>query len=98
MVREPPKAPDILRRAADLIAERADQRDRPGGERSMASTVAAFNAIYGAQLTETQGWVFMQLLKLSRSAGGRYIADDYEDCVAYAALAAESAITEELAL
>ena len=85
-------ATQLLRRAADLIEERGAQRDRPGGERSMAATVAAFNAIYGTELSEVQGWTFMQLLKLSRSAGGRYVADDFEDGIAYAALAAEAAV------
>lgn len=84
-------ATDILERAAALIRERASQRDRQGGERSMAATVAAFNAIHGTALSEVQGWHFMELLKMSRSAGGRYIADDYDDKVAYAALAAEAA-------
>lgn len=91
---ERPSATAILRRAADLIDERAHERDRPGGERSMAATVAAFNAIYGADLSETQGWVFMALLKMARSAGGAYKADDYEDLTAYSALAAESAAIE----
>jgi hypothetical protein len=86
-----PSATDILRRAADLIEERGKQRDPEDGERSMGKTVAAFNAIYGTELTETQGWHFMELLKMVRSAYGEYVADDYEDKVAYAALAAESA-------
>lgn len=84
-------AQDKLREAARLIEERASQRDRPGGERSMAATVAAFNALHGTELTEIQGWHFMELLKMSRSAGGRYIEDDYDDKIAYAALAAEAA-------
>ncbi|MEY4402174.1 MAG: Edwardsiella phage eiAU83 [Verrucomicrobiota bacterium] len=84
-------AQEKLREAARLIEERAQQRDRAGGERSMAATVAAFNAIYGTGLTEVQGWHFMELLKMSRAAGGRYIADDYDDKIAYAALAAEAA-------
>lgn len=84
-------AAEKLREAARLIEERAEQRDRVGGERSMAGTVAAFNAIHGAQLTEVQGWHFMELLKMSRSAGGRYIVDDFDDKIAYAALAAEAA-------
>jgi hypothetical protein len=84
-------ATDILRHAADLIEQRGKQRDSENGERSMGKTVAAFNAIYGTELTETQGWHFMELLKMVRSAYGEYVADDYEDKVAYAALAAESA-------
>ena len=36
------------------------------GERSMASTVKAFNALTGHNLTESEGWEFMVLLKLVR--------------------------------
>lgn len=88
---EQPKntAQSILRRAADLIEQRAEQRDQPNGEKSMAKTVQAFNAIYGTSLTEVQGWHFMELLKMVRSAYGVYVPDDFEDKVAYAALAAE---------
>ena len=84
-------AVDTLRKAAQLIEDRAAQRDRPGGEKSMLATVTAFNAIHGTSLSETQGWHFMELLKMVRSAYGVYVPDDYEDKVAYAALAAESA-------
>lgn len=82
-------AVDTLRKAAYLIEQRGRQRDGEKGERSMARTVAAFNAIYGTALTETQGWHFMELLKMVRSSQGCYVADDFEDKVAYAALAAE---------
>lgn len=82
-------AVETLRRAADLIEQRGKQRDSDTGERSMARTVAAFNAVYGANLTETQGWHFMELLKMARSSQGAYVADDFDDKVAYAALAAE---------
>ena len=84
-------AQSILRKAADLIEDRAKQRDQPNGEKSMLKTVQAFNAIYGTTLTEVQGWHFMELLKMTRSAYGVYVADDFEDKVAYAALAAEAA-------
>ena len=86
---EKPTAQAILRRAADLIEQRAEQRDQPNGEKSMAKTVQAFNTIYGTNLTEVQGWHFMELLKMVRSAYGVYVPDDFEDKVAYAALAAE---------
>lgn len=82
-------AVETLRRAADLIEQRGKQRDSDTGERSMARTVGAFNAIYGTSLTETQGWHFMELLKMARSSQGAYVADDFDDKVAYAALAAE---------
>lgn len=85
------RATMILRHAAELIEHRAAQRDQPNGEKTMANTVKAFNAIYGTSLTEVQGWHFMELLKMVRSAYGVYVADDFEDKVAYAALAAEAA-------
>lgn len=85
----------ILRHAADLVEQRAAQRDQPNGEKTMAATVKAFNAIYGTTLTEVQGWHFMELLKMVRSAYGVYVPDDFEDKVAYAALAAEAAEGEK---
>ena len=88
------KASDQLRKAADLIEQRGVQRDTPEGERSMARAVSAFNAIFGHHLTETEGWEFMCLLKKARKAYGVYTADDYEDDIAYAALAAESESTK----
>lgn len=84
-------AQSILRKAADLIEERGKQRDQANGEKSMLKTVQAFNTIYGTSLTEVQGWHFMELLKMTRSAYGVYVVDDFEDKVAYAALAAEAA-------
>ncbi len=81
---------DILIKAAETIKQRGVQRDLPDGERSMARCVAAFNSLYGKDLTETEGWNFMSILKLSRAAGRPYCEDDMLDCAAYAALAAES--------
>ena len=92
----------ILTAAADVIAARGVQRDSSAGagagqpqERSMAATVAAFNAIEGVQLTERQGWAFMQVLKMVRGAttarNGLYNADDALDGAAYAALGGEAA-------
>lgn len=89
----------LLRQAAQTIAARGAERDTAGAgqqqERSMAATVAAFNAIEGLQLTERQGWAFMQTLKLVRASttarNGKYNADDYLDGAAYAALGAECA-------
>lgn len=90
-----PKAPRIspealLRQAADTIANRAAERDTEA-ERSMARTVAAFNALSGHKLTERDGWRFMAVLKLGRSySGTRANIDDYLDGAAYMALAAET--------
>ena len=84
-------APDFLERGAQHMRDRAAQRDKPDGERSMARAVAAFNAQEWTNLTEEQGWRFMVQLKYSRACAGVFVADDYEDMAAYAGLAGESA-------
>ena len=84
-------APDFLERGAQHMRDRAAQRDKPDGERSMARAVAAFNAQEGTNLTEEQGWRFMVQLKYSRACAGVFVADDYEDMAAYAGLAGEAA-------
>lgn len=81
-------ASDILKEASETIDSRGKERDK-GSERSMRSTVEAFNAITGQELTETQGWQFMVILKLARSSGGNFKLDDYLDGAAYMALAGE---------
>ena len=84
-------APELLTRAADLMAERGKQYDQPQGERSMGRAVTAFNAITGQILTEAEGWLLMECVKnvrLWQRPG--YHADSAEDCIAYAALKAEA--------
>lgn len=88
-------AANMLHDAAEAISDRAAERDRPQGERSMAGCVAAFNALSGHTLSEREGWVFMALLKLSRAQGGALREDDYIDGAAYMALAGEAAIQAE---
>lgn len=84
-------AADILRKGAQHIEDRATMRDQPQGERSMARTVGAFNALTGHDLSERDGWLFMVALKAARAcATSTGVADDYEDLAAYAALAGES--------
>lgn len=89
--RYPPKAPELLGRAAAHMHDRASTYDAPEGERSMGKAVTAFNAITGHTLTESEGWLLLQVLKdvrlFTRSA---YHADSAEDCIAYAALKAEA--------
>lgn len=86
--REPSSAVKILNDAAECIGDRAAERDTDS-ERSMSATVNAFNAMYGAELTETQGWMFLAFLKASRAKGGTFREDDYTDGAAYFALAGE---------
>lgn len=86
------KAPDILKQAAKHIEDRAAKRDKPDGERSMGKTVAAFNAVTGNNLSERDGWVFMQMVKLARACTTPSGSpDDYEDAAAFSALAGEAA-------
>ncbi len=89
-------AQDILRGGADAIDARAAQRDMPGGERSMARAVAAFNGLVGGdrRLTETEGWLFMVCLKAARATAGALNLDDYVDGAAYFALAGECAAAD----
>ncbi|AUR98397.1 hypothetical protein NVP1250O_59 [Vibrio phage 1.250.O._10N.261.55.E11] len=84
----------FLEKGAGHMKDRASQRDAEDGERSMKRCVEAFNALEGTALTETQGWKFMVMLKMSRSVSGDFTADDYEDMAAYAGLAGESASME----
>lgn len=87
----PPTALDMLEAAHGHMRDRASAYDKPDGERSMGRTVAAFNAITGHALAESQGWLFMQVLKNVRdqtAPGGH--PDSQEDNVAYAALAGEA--------
>ena len=87
----PTTAPQLLKKAASLMEERARQYDSPGGERSMGKAVAAFNAITGRNLTEPEGWSLLQVLKDVRQwQKPGYHADSAEDCIAYAALKAEA--------
>ncbi len=87
-------APDVLSAALGHMQDRAATYDKPAGERSMAATVTAFNAITGHTLTEEQGWLLMGVLKMVRSQQGALRLDNYEDEAAYAALRAEAAHRE----
>jgi len=85
-------APDILAQAKAEQENRAKFYDAPSGERSMAKTVAAFNAMYGTALTEVQGWQFMVLLKMVRASQGSARTDNHVDQTSYSALAGEAAL------
>lgn len=91
MTHESIDAAHILQYAADEMQDRAKTYDKPEGERSMANTVKAFEAITGVEMTEQQGWQFMQVLKMVRSNQGAYRLDSFIDGAAYAALAGEAA-------
>ena len=82
----------FLENSMKEMRDRATQRDNhSNGERSMAATVKAFNALTGHTLTEENGWEFMILLKLVRGRQGDFRMDDYTDAAAYSALLGECA-------
>lgn len=87
------KSTEFLQAAIDVQAERGKQYDKPSGERSMAATVSAFNCITGSMLEESDGWMFLGLLKLVRQSQNpeKYHHDSALDFVAYASLYAEAA-------
>lgn len=88
-------ATDILSKAAQHMAERSATYDKPEGERSMGRAVEAFNAITGRDLSESEGWLLLQVLKSVRLfTRPGYHADSAEDGVAYAALVAEAKSVE----
>ena len=89
-------ASDLLTKASELLSERGKQYDKPDGERSMRSTVDAFNAITGHKLSEYEGWLLMCLLKMVRQAQNpeKLHADSLQDGIAYAALMAEAKMRE----
>jgi hypothetical protein len=88
------KADEILQKSLDHLKERGINYDNKEGERSIAKTVKAFNAITGLDLTPEQGALFMVTLKMVRSQQGEFKADSYEDGAAYFALAGEEASTD----
>ena len=94
MNNKPTSAPDLLGRAAEIMVERGKQYDQPGGERSMAKCVAAFNAMTGKQMTEEEGWAFMATLKLVRFFQNTATPhrDSLEDLISYSALLGEAAL------
>lgn len=88
------KAPEILTRSAEIMAERAKQYDSPQGERSMGKAVAAFNAITGQSLSEANGWLLMALLKMVRdNTNAEPHEDSLHDLVAYGALYGEARLS-----
>lgn len=82
-------APNILYKGIEAMEQRAQLRDKPEGERSMAKTVAMFNTYTGNTLTEADGWAFMIFLKMVRSQGGDFHEDDYVDGASFFGLLGE---------
>ena len=87
-------AAEFLDQAKKTMDERGKTYDVEGGgkqERSMGKTIQVFNSITGSDLTESEGWMFMVLLKLVRQwASDGYHHDSALDSVAYTSLMAEA--------
>lgn len=88
---EPVAEPAIgfLDEAASAMKQRAALRDTPEGERTAGKIAKVFNAITGHDLTESDAWLFLLVLKIVRSRSGKYSRDDYVDLSAYSALLGE---------
>lgn len=84
-------ANQILQAGVDVLERRGKQRDSAEGERSMAKTIEMFNTLTGHNLTETEGWQLMAILKMVRHSQGEFQPDDLFDGTCYMALALESA-------
>jgi hypothetical protein len=84
-------ANQLLNKAATHMEQRAAQYDQPEGERSMGKAIAAFNAITGWGLPESDGWLLLAILKMVRD--NQTVSahqDSIEDLIAYCALYGES--------
>lgn len=87
------RADEFLGEASGMLELRGQEYDSPDGERSIESTVKAFNAITGQRLSAREGWMFMCLLKIVRTTKGEFKKDSFVDLAAYAALMGEEAST-----
>lgn len=81
--------------AAMILAQRGVDYDRPNGERSMGSAVAAWSAITGRPMTPAEGWLLMVLLKAVRTRSAADPLDSLLDLTAYSALMAEAIAAEQ---
>lgn len=88
-------AHQFLDRASELLGERGKEYDSRKEERSAGKVAVAFNTITGKDLTASEVWLILQLLKDVRQwSSPGYHRDSAEDSVAYASLKAE-ALEEE---
>ena len=88
-------ASQLLNKANTLMDQRGQQYDARQGERSMLATVTAFNAITHRDLTESEGFLLLAILKMVRDNQRKVPhQDSIEDLVAYAALYGESRLSE----
>ena len=89
------KAEHFLKEAIKVQEARGEEYDKDGQERSMAKVIKVFNAFHDTNLTESQGWHFMSILKDVRLFGAKeFHYDSALDGVSYTALLAESKASE----
>lgn len=79
----------FLNEASRTMEQRAKLRDSEEGERTAAQIAKVFNVITGHELSESDAWMFLLVLKIVRSRNGKYNRDDYVDMAAYAGLLGE---------
>lgn len=92
---DPRSAHQFLDRASNLLGERGKEYDSKNEERSAGKVAKVFNIITGKDLTASEVWLLLQLLKDVRQwSSPSYHKDSAEDCIAYASLKAE-ALEEE---
>lgn len=89
------KAHEFLQEAMRQMEERAKLRDSPDGERVVHTVVKMFNILTDSELTVSEGWKFLLLLKLARAENGSYHQDDFVDLSAYSALLGECEAEEK---
>lgn len=99
----------LLEKLANKALETLGQRGKENGydkkagtaqeERSAAQIARVFNELTGHQLTTTDAWTFLQVLKLVRmenqiKTGSGDLLDSCNDMISYSLLKAETALNE----
>jgi hypothetical protein len=84
------KADDILYQAIETLTERGVGYDTNQGERTLTTLVPVFNQVTRNNLSLSDAYTFMVLLKLIRSRQGTDKLDNWLDMAAYAALGGET--------
>lgn len=92
-------AAELLKKAGDIMGQRAKDYDSQGGERSMGAVAKMFNLATkregAAAISESEAWLVMALLKMVRDRStpdGHQ--DSCEDLVSYASLYGEARLAE----
>jgi hypothetical protein len=86
---------EILKESQAIIGIRGSERNEQSGERSMETIVNLFNTLTNKDLSTSDGWKFMILLKLVRAEKG-YKEDDYIDGASYFSLLGEERSKENV--